>query len=142
MRKQLLALAALTTVLVAAVPGPDPVITLDGVSKAANLTAELRAAIAPAVKALNAKLEKIVAIQTAVAKASQEQIAELHNQATKIHEECEKLHEEIHKLLTPEQRAALHEYLHGRMKEAGIQMPHGQHDGKPHGRKHGDALAA
>jgi hypothetical protein len=130
MRKQLLALGMLMLVLVAATPAPDPVITLDGVSKAARLTPELRTALAPQVKALNAKLEKMVALRAEARKANQAHSPE--------HDEVMKAIHEIMKQLDEEQRAALHEYLHAQMKAAGIEIPqHPRHHGT-----HGTPAAA
>jgi hypothetical protein len=145
MRKSLLALAALTTVLVAATPGPSPVITLEGVSAAAKLSPELRATLAPQIEALNARLEKMVAIKGDASKASEQERAYTNDAMKDIHE--------IVKQLDPEQRAAFFEYLHGQMKSAGIHMthpPHGERDHPPHGDKthphrggtHGDPWAA
>ena len=130
MRKQMLALAVLTTVLVAAAPAPDPVITLDGVSAAAKLTPELRTALAPQVKALNARLEKMVAIRAEARKSSDPHNGDLHEVMKAIHE--------IMKQLDPEQREALHEYLHAQMKAAGLEIPHHP---RHHG-THGEPAAA
>jgi hypothetical protein len=136
MKQQLMALVASTTLLVAAAPAP-PVITLDGISVAARLSPELRTAIAPHVKALNAGLERIVALQAGLSKATAEQRAQKHEAMKTMHEDCRKLHEEIVEQLDPEQRAAFFQYLHEQMKAAGIQMPHPPHGERAHP-PHGD----
>jgi hypothetical protein len=131
MRKQLAVLAILMGVGTAAGPGPKPVITLDGVSAAARLSPELRAAIAPQVKALNATLEKMVALK-ASSKANPQQRAHGHEAMKGSHDDHKQLHEEIIKLLDPEQQAAFFKYLHEQMKAAGIDVPHPPHDGRAH----------
>ena len=99
MRLQLLATAALATALVAATPGPEPIITLDGVGAAARLTPELRSAIAPQVTALNTALEKVVAAHKRGAAAPHRQmhaaLKAAHGQAAgtaNIHEALKALH--------------------------------------------------
>lgn len=131
MKKRLVAVAVLTSVLVASSPGPTPVITLDGVSAAAKLSPELRAALAPQVKALNASLEKMVALKAAP-KATAQQRAHVHDSMKGIHEDHEKLHEAIITQLDPEQRAAFFKYLHEQMKAAGLDLTHPPHDGRAH----------
>jgi hypothetical protein len=133
MRKPFL-LAAMTMVLAAAAP-PDPVITLDGVSSAAKLSAELRTAVAPKVKSLNTALEHIVAGKTGAPSAGPEQRVRTHQEMKARHDDIHKLIQELMQRLDPEQRAALHEYLHGQMRAAGIELPahHGPGMHRPHG---------
>jgi hypothetical protein len=138
MKKQLLAVAAITTVLVAAAPGPKPVITVDGVSAAARLNAKVRAAIAPNVKALNAELEKLLAMQTRAPKATEHHRSELHDEMKRIHEHSQSLYKEIIKQLDPQQQIAVEEYLHDQVQAAGIPMfhaPHGDKAHPPHGER-------
>src|SRR5262245_56740725 len=110
MRKTL-ALAAMIMMPLAAARGPEPVITLDGVSAAAKLSPELRAAVAPKVKALNAMLEKAAASSKAP-KATTERSAHEHGPLDAQHEEFSKLIREITQQMDPEQKAAFYEYLH------------------------------
>jgi hypothetical protein len=131
MRMRMMALGALATVLVAAAPGPSPVITMEGMSAAVKLSPELRAALAPQVKALNAHLEKIVAVHTGARKATAQQRAEIHEALKAHHDECKQVLHEMIKQMDPEQRAAFHQYLHEQLKAAGIEIPmdhdHGAH---------------
>ena len=119
MRMQLLALAVGSMVLVAAMPGPEPVITVAGVSEAVQPSPQLRAALDPQVATLNATLEKIVAIEGESPEAAHERRARMHEAMDGIHE--------IMKQLDPEQRAAFHAYLIAQLKAAGIPIPHAGH---------------
>jgi hypothetical protein len=140
MRKQLTVLGMATMVLIAAAPAPAPIITMEGVSAAVKLSPELRAALAPHVKALNTRLEGIVALQASARKAGADQHARLHEAMKAHHDECQKLLHEMIKQMDEEQRAAFHQYLHEQLKAAGIELPkdhgHGAHS------PHGDALSA
>jgi hypothetical protein len=124
MRNQLLALASLSIVLVAATPLPDAVITMKGVDEAVVLGTELRKAIEPRIEALNATLEKIAAIGS-------DTPAAVHERQTRMHEAMDGIHE-IMKQLDPEQRAAFHAYLIAQLKAAGIEIHHPGHDGGVH----------
>jgi hypothetical protein len=121
MRKQLLALLVAPIVLAAA-RGPDPVITIEGVSAAAKLSPAARAALAPKVKSLNAMLEKMLPAHKEAAKAAGTQRADHHELMKEHHDLMTELHE-VMKQLSPEQRAAVHEYLLAKCKEAGIEIP-------------------
>src|SRR5262245_61185162 len=127
-------LGVLTAGLVAAAPGPDPVITLEGVSAAVKLSPELRAALAPQVKALNTHLEKMVAVQAGARQATPQQRAELKAALKAHHDECSELLHEMVKQMDPEQRAAFHQYIHEQLKAAGIELPmdHKNHDHGEH----------
>jgi hypothetical protein len=111
----------LLTVLVlgGAAPGPKPVITLEGVSAAAKLSPELRASIAPHIKSLNARLEKLAELQSKASTSQEAQPAHTHEMMQGMHEAMQGLHEIVQQM-TPEQRASFHEYLHARLKAAGI----------------------
>ena len=131
MRKQVLALSVLTTVLVASASASagfagsaDPIITVDGLSTAAKLSAELRTTLAPKIKELNARFEKIVTVLAEQGKGSKQHNAEMHEAMKGIHE--------IMKQLDPDQRAAVHAYLLGQLKAAGIQMPRKGHGPDSH----------
>jgi hypothetical protein len=124
MRKQLLALASLSIVLVAATPRPDPVITMKGVDEAVVLGTELRTAIEPRIEALNATLEKVAAGRAETPEA-------VHERRARMHEAMDGIHE-IMKQLDPEQRAAFHAYLIAQLKAAGIEIHHSGHDGAAH----------
>jgi hypothetical protein len=124
MRKQLLALASLVIVLAAAMPGPEPVISMKGLGDAVALSTELRAGLEPKVKALNATLEKLATIKT-------ETPADVRARQAGMHEAMAGIHE-IMMQLDPEQRAALHAYLLARFEAAGIQIHHPGHGGAPH----------
>jgi hypothetical protein len=134
MRKHLLGLALVLPVLLAAAPGPDPVITLDGVSAAARLSPQKRAAIAPQVKALNARLEKMVEVRLA-AKAGTAKAADPH---CDLHEVMKGIHE-LMEQLNEQERQALHEYIHAQLKAAGIEIPHDVADHARHAETHGQA---
>ena len=140
MRKQLLAVAMLSTTLIAARPMPSPIITVAGAVAAAQLSPAQAAALAPRVQALNAALEKVVAAQATLPHATAEQRARLHASLPGVHEECLRLHQEILQQLDPEQQAAYLEYVHQQMKAFGLDpaqfhhghggaglMPHGAH---------------
>ena len=120
MRKQLLALLVAPIVLAAA-RGPDPVITIEGVSAAAKLSPSARAALAPKVKSLNAMLQKMIPAHKEALKATGTQ-RDHHELMKEHHDLMTELHE-VMKQLSPEQRAALHEYLLAKCKEAGIEIP-------------------
>ena len=131
MKKLLASLIAVCAILTAAGPGPDPVITLDGVAKAAKLSAERKAAIAPQVKALNTRFEQMVATK---ANAKTPHARPNHGPDHVRPNHDDPLMKELHELmqqLSPEERAALHEYLHAQLKAAGLDIPldgkHGNH---------------
>ena len=106
----------------AAARGPDPVITIEGVSAAAKLSPAARVALAPKVKSLNAMLEKMLPAHKEAARAAGTQQADHHELMKEHHELMTELHE-VMKQLSPEQREALHEYLLAKCKEAGIEIP-------------------
>jgi hypothetical protein len=138
--RKVLALVVLAMIPLAATPGPSPIITLDGVSAAAKLSPELRTAVAPRVKALNAMLEKVAAARANAPKAKAERATHTHGALDAHHDEFSNAIREITKQLDPEQRAAFYEYLHAQLKAAGIEVPdHGPGDHPRHGEIHGDA---
>ena len=131
MKQLLTSLIAACTIVTAAGPSPDPVITLEGVAKAAKLSAERKATIAPQVKALNTRLEQMVATKAAEKTA---QARPNHGPGHVRPSHDDPMMKELHELmqqLSPEQRAALHEYLHAQLKAAGLEIPlnwqHGNH---------------
>ena len=99
---------ALALVMLAA--PSKPVITVDGVAAATHISQTTRAAIAANVKALNAKLEQVVA-QTPS-----------DDQLQAIHEQCMAIHDAIAAQLSPEEQHAFLVYLHAQMKAAGIDV--------------------
>lgn len=120
MRRQLLAVAVLAGVLVAAGRGPDPVITVAGTTAAVKLSAAQQAALAPRVKALDTALQKAVAAKATSARAGAGQQTVPHVTLEGVHEECLRLYHEIGEQLDPEQRAAFMAYLHQQMTAAGL----------------------
>ena len=104
MRKQLLALLVAPIVLAAA-RGPDPVITIEGVSAAAKLSPAARAALAPKVKSLNAMLEKMLPAHKEAAKAAGTQRADHHELMKEHHDLMTELHE-VMKLVAKRMRKA------------------------------------
>jgi hypothetical protein len=133
MSRQLL-LAALAGTLIAALPAPDPVITVEGAAAAAKLGPELRAALAPRITALNQRLEQVRAVRTASVRATPAEQTRLHASLGGIHEECMKLYQEISGQLDAGQREAFMAYLHAQLKAAGLEPAH-LHGGAhlPHG---------
>jgi hypothetical protein len=136
MPKRLLTATLLATVLIAARPGPEPVITVDGAAAAAKLSPQLKVALAPRLTALNAGLEKVAAAVKTSHTATVEERTRTHASLQGVHEECMKLYHEIAAQLDPEQRDAFVAYLHQQMKAAGIDpaqmhpgviMKHGDH---------------
>lgn len=137
MKRQLLAVAVLAGVLVAAGRGPDPVITVAGTSAAVKLSAAQREALAPRVKALDAALQKAVAAKATAGRAAAGQRTVPHVTLEGVHEECMRLYHEIGEQLDPEQRAAFMAYVHQQMTavgldpaamhHAGAQIPHAPH---------------
>jgi len=149
MKKQLLAVAALAGTLIAALPGPDPIITVAGAAKAAKLSSEVRASLAPRIEALNAAFQKVVAVQSVSEHAASQERPHEHGTSQQgpqshasldgIHEECMRLYHEISQQLDPEQQEAFAAYLHAQLKAAGIDpatVHGGMHPGpghSPHG---------
>jgi hypothetical protein len=132
----------LAGVLVAAGPGPDPVITVAGTSAAVKLSAAQRDALAPRVKALDAALQKAVAAKAASVKAASVKAGSAgsaraaagqgtvaHVSMEVVHEECMRLYHEIGEQLDPAQREAFMAYLHQQMTAAGLDPVEIQHTG-------------
>ncbi|NJD09919.1 MAG: hypothetical protein FIB01_05550 [Gemmatimonadetes bacterium] len=130
MKTKLLAVALLAGTMAAALPGPDPIITVDGAAKAAKLSSELRALLAPRIEALNAAFQELSAAQGRSEQETPAQLPHRHGTAPSgprphvsvdgMIEECMRLYHEIGQQLDPAQQEAFAAYLHAQLKVAGF----------------------